>query len=278
MSILSKHKLNKNRDALLANDFGKASVNEVLRAVQDAFSILPTVGNKISGKFSVVRAREINSEKEDITDFLTFGPPPISETSQGRANLVGYPVMYAATDGRTAMREIGAIPGQEYYVSIWEKRLETPIMVSLYTIHGSPSTDLHHWVKDALKFVVNEIGLLPKDTDKFLHAMKLRSALFLMENYDISARLAHGLIFNKSELADAVIYPSVVENNRCCFAISPEFTYSSMKLVRVYRMVFSEGFIFRSMARGRPEKGKLDWKKTGEYEIDEEEHRYLGGG
>lgn len=215
MFFPSKHKLNLNRDALLAQDFGKASVNDVIRSVQDAFGIIPTIGNLRSGPFAVVRARKIDPARENIRDFRSFGPPPISETSQGRANIVGYPVMYATTDARTAMREISAIPGEEYYVSIWEKNISVPMSISLYTWHASDEVDLRKWVDDAMEFVIKDLKILPKDRKKFLHAMTLRSSLFTMDQYDISSRLAHGLMFNNSQSSNAIIYPSVTSRFKC---------------------------------------------------------------
>ncbi len=152
--------------------------------------------------------------------------------------------------------------------------------ISLYTWHASEKADLKKWVNDAMEFVIKNLKILPKDKKKFLHAMALRSSLFTMDHYEISSRLAHGLLFHNSQPSNAIIYPSIVEKNRCCFAISPDFTYKHMRLARAYRMEFSHGWIFRSLARGRPldsDENILEWKETGEYEIDEEERKYLAG-
>jgi hypothetical protein len=285
LKVKSKHKLNVAHDTLTMRDFSGCSINEATRSVQSTYGILPTIGNKISGSFRIVRARKINEAVEDITDFRTFGPPPIGETSEGRANVVGYPVLYATTSARTAMREINPNPGDEYFVSIWEKSESVkPLLISLYSLHSNGGTKfdssgefVNQWVKDAISFVTTDLKISKAKKHDFLHAMKLRSSLFTMSHYNISSRLAHGLIFDSNVACDAIVYPSIADEGQFCFAVSPDYTYEHMRLVRVYRMVYSEGWIFRSLARGKPAEGNqqmLEWKNTGEYEIDDNERSY----
>ena len=276
MKLPSKHKLNLNRDSLIKEDFSNASIYEVSQAVQKAFGILPTIGNQLTGKFAVIRARKINLEKEDIDNPSTFGAPSIDLTGKGRANLIGYPVFYAATDSRTSMREINAIDGDEYFVSVWEKNPEVPIQIALYTLHASKETDLGNWVKDAMRFTMKKMQTLPKNRATFSHAMKLRSALFTSETYDISSKISHKLLYDRSQAADAIIYPSVVEEGRCCFAVLPSFVKKHFTLVRCYRMLFSPppATNCRLMARGNLDGNKLTWEETGQFELDEIDYKY----
>lgn len=286
MKIPSKHKINIAHDELLSKNFSGTSVNEVIRSVEKTYGLLPTIGNQISSSFRLIRAREINPEREDITNKLTFGPPPIQETREGRANIVGYPVLYGATSARTAMREINAEPGKEYFVSIWDKKADAePLLISLYALHAEggtiqdPSSKfINEWVKNATEFLIRELRINKSSRKTFMHAIKLRSSLFTMSHYGISSRLAHSLLFDNTNRCNGIVYPSVADDRQVCFAISPDYAYQSMSLVRIYKMVFSEGWIFRSLARAIPDKdnGLLDWQNTGEYEIDDEEREYMG--
>lgn len=276
MKLLSKHKLNLEFENLTKSDFSDSSVSEILKAVQDAFGILPTVGNQITREFAVIRARKIDAYKEDITDPNTFGSPLSLHARKGRANLIGAPVFYGATDSRTAMREIHAVDGFEYYVSIWEKSADVPMLVALYTLHAEKNHDLSQWVKDAANYVMNGLQIPQKDRPMFFHAMRLRSKLFTDSSYDISSKLAHGLLYDPTQAADAIIYPSVQEAGRVCFAIHPEFVQSNFVNIRCYRMVFSPGWIFRVMGRGSCRNKRMEWEETGAYELDDIDRKYIG--
>ena len=93
---------------------------------------------------------------------------------------------------------------------------------------------------------------------------------------NITSKMAHNVIYNKSALSQGLVYPSVIDPYRCNIALNPDFVTNNMQLVRIYKMVWSGAFIFRILARGSPKDGHVVWKKTGSYEWDELDRKYSG--
>lgn len=260
---------------LLKTDFGRASIGSVKRALGDALGPLPEINRPMKDTSAVIRARTIDEAKEDITKPETFGAPPSIETTQGRANLINFPVLYGTFDARTAMQEIKVPLHTECYVAIWE--FESAVAtVTTFLSNAEKRNDF---------FVTND--RLPKDVHKKLkggytkssldQGMKLRAELFTDENYDITSKIAHDIIHNNSSQSHGILYPSVIDPYRCNIALNPDFVAANMRCALVYKMVWSGAFIFRMLARGVNEKGVVVWKQTGSWEFDDLDRKYLGG-
>ena len=260
---------------VLKRDFNGASIGEVKRAIGMALGPLPYINWSIDNSWAVIRARDIDASKEDITNPDTFGAPPAIETSQGRANLVNHPVFYGTFDSRTAMQEIKVPLGTECYVSIWEFRKDTPVITTFLTAIDDKN-DL---------FGLN--NLIPKRVPKGLKggyttkslelALKLRANAFISSNYEFTSKIAHDIIYNNHASSVGLIYPSVVDPYRCNMALNPNYVTQNMECVRIYKMVWSGAFLFRVLARGSLQNSKIIWQETGSYEKDNIDHKYIGG-
>lgn len=258
---------------VLKTDFNGASIGQVKRAIKSSLGPLPFINWPMDGSWAVIRARQINESKEDITQKSTFGAPPDIETSQGRANLVNHPVLYGTFDSRTAMQEIKAPLNSECYVSIWEFK-KTPI-ISTFLSSVDPKNDL----VGLNKLIPTELpkGLEGVYTIKSLnYALKLRASAFTSSNYEFTSKVAHDVIYNNVAKSVGVLFPSVVDPYRCNIALNPQYVNQEMECVRVYKMIWSGAFIFRVLARGSLENGIIHWEKTGSYEFDEIDRKYIG--
>jgi hypothetical protein len=271
---LSDHfKIKRKFEHVLKTDFNGASIGQVKRAIESSLGPLPFINWPMDTSWAVIRARQINESREDITQKSTFGAPPDIETSQGRANLVNHPVLYGTFDSRTAMQEIKAPLNSECYVSIWEFKKPPIISTFLSTV------DLKNDLFGLNKLIPTELprGLEGGYTIKSLnYALKLRASAFTSSNYEFTSKVAHDVIYNNVAKSVGVLYPSVVDPYRCNIALNPQYVTQEMECVRVYKMIWSGAFIFRILARGSLENGSIHWEKTGSYEFDEIDRKYSG--
>ncbi len=259
---------------VLKRDFNGSSIGEVKRAIDMALGPLPHINWPMDNSWAVIRARNIDESREDITNLNTFGAPPAIETSQGRANLVNHPVFYGTFDSRNAMQEIDVPLGTECYVSIWEFKKNTPVVTTFLT-GVDEKNDLYG---------VNK--LIPKDVPQGLEggyskkslelALKLRASAFTSSNYEFTSKIAHDIIYNNVAKSSGLLYPSVVDPYRCNIALNPDYVALNMECVRLYKMVWNGTFIFRVLARGSLLNGKILWEETGTFEDDDIDHKYRG--
>lgn len=272
-SLSERFQMKRKFEQVLKNDFNGASIGEVKRAIENSLGPLPFINWPMDRSWAVMRARQINESKEDITQQKTFGAPPNIETSQGRANLINHPVLYGTFDSRTAMQEIKAPLNSECYVSIWEFR--NPPIVSTFLSGVDQKNDL---------FGLNK--LIPTDLPKELeggytikslnYALKLRAQAFTSSNYEFTSKIAHDVIYNNAARSVGLLYPSVVDPYRCNIALNPQYVAREMECVRVYKMIWSGAFIFRTLARGSLVADSINWEETGSYEFDEIDQKYSG--
>ena len=261
-------------EQVLKKDFNGASIGTVKRAMDSALGPLPYINWSMDNSWAPMRARYIDESKEDVTNPNTFGAPPAIETSQGRANLINQPVFYGTFDSRTAMHELNVPLETICYVSIWEFKKITPILT---TFLGS--VDQENDLYGLNKFMPTSVpmGLKGGYTNMTLkYALKLRANAFIQSNYEFTSKIAHDIIYNKDAKSDGLVYPSVVDPYRCNVALNPDYVAANMQCVRIYKMVWSGAFIFRTLARGSSLNGKVFWEETGSYEFDEIDHKYLG--
>ncbi|MEM9360697.1 MAG: RES domain-containing protein [Pseudomonadota bacterium] len=255
-------------------DFNQASIGQVKRALRDALGPLPEINWPLDKSWAVIRARVVNPENEDISLPSTFGAPPPIETSQGRANLVNFPVFYGTFDARNAMQELDVDVGTECYVSIWGFEKETPIATTFLS-GAAEKNDLARLQGKLPEMPLEQLkGGYTKSS--LAKGMELRASAFTQGNYELTSKIAHDIIYNRSALSDALIYPGVKDPYRCNIALNPDFVNANMHCVRVYKMVWSGAFIFRMLARATNDNGKLDWQPTGSFELDEVDRKYSG--
>lgn len=260
---------------LVKTDFNGTSIGIVKRALRDALGPLPEINWPMNDTFAVTRARTIDETKEDITNPITFGAPPSIETSQGRANLVNFPVFYGTFDARTAMQEIKVPLDTECYVVIWEFESAVPT-VTTFLSNAEKSNDF--WkLNDRLPKRPHTMLKGGYTKSSFYQGMKLRAELFTHENYDITSKIAHDIVHNNSSRSHGILYPSVIDPYRCNIALNPGFVAAHMRCAVVYKMVWSGAFIFRTLARGKNENGVMVWKETGSWEFDDSDSKYIGG-
>jgi len=279
MSKITKATLDKRYQSLIIKDFSTHRVEEVKEEVQKAFtpiSPLPYINNIINSEMYFLRARIIDEQKEDISKIETFGSPPPNFTNIGRANLEKEPVFYATLESLLSMQEIKANKGDICYISAWKKPLYPPMHVTLMNMHVEKNSWLYKWVESSKQEVINTFGLRGEKLDMFFHAMQLRSRLFTEPNYHLTSKLSHDIIYSKSAKSDSLLYPSVINEKKCNFAISNDFAKKHLELRRVYKYVFNNGRIHRLLARGKVENNKVIWEDTGKFNLDDEDIRIRG--
>ena len=259
---------------LLKTDFNQKSIGQVKRALRGVLGPLPEINWPMNRSWAVIRARVVDESTEDISNPTTFGAPPEFETTQGRANLVNFPVFYGTFDARNAMHELEVALGTECFISIWEFEKRTPIATTF--LSGAAS-------KNDLAILQERLPQFPlaQMTGGYTHSslakgLELRAKAFTSGNYEFTSKIAHDIIHNHSAKSDGLIYPGAKDPYRCNIALHPKFVSENMRCVLVYKYVWSGAFIFRMLARATNDGGVLNWKPTGSFEMNELDHKYNG--
>lgn len=126
--MLEKVKRDVEKWKILSNQRGAVPLEDALLLFKKHFEYFPsvTIPDATHG-MSVFRTRVIAKDStEDITDPKTFSYAPVTRTlGYQRANTPGYPVFYAAIDGKTALQELRindnepVKPGDQIFLSEW---------------------------------------------------------------------------------------------------------------------------------------------------------------
>lgn len=259
---------------LLKTDFNQASIGQVKRALRGVLGPLPEINWLMNRTWAVIRARVIDESIEDISNPATFGAPPEIETTQGRANLVNFPVFYGTFDGRNAMHELEVPLGTECFVSIWEFENRTPTATTFLS-GAARKNDLAILQERLPQFPLAHMtgGYTNSSLAK---GLELRADAFSSGNYEFTSKIAHDIIHNHSAKSDGLIYPGAKDPYRCNIALHPSFVRENMRCVLVYKYVWNGAFIFRMLARATNEDGIMLWKPTGSFELDELDRKYNG--
>lgn len=259
---------------LLKADFNQKSIGQVKRSLRGALGPLPEINWPMNQSWAVIRARVIDESVEDISKPATFGAPPEIETTQGRANIVNFPVFYGTFDSRNAMHELDVDLGTECYVSIWEFVRNTPTATTFLSA-ADKENDLSILQETMPQLPMAKLkgGYTQSSLKK---GLELRAKAFTSGNYEFTSKIAHDIIHNRSAQSDGLIYPGVRDPYRCNIALNPKFVTENMRCALAYKMVWSGAFIFKILARATNEKDVMVWKPTGSYEMDERDYKYTG--
>lgn len=281
MAIIRKYRntkrLTDNYKNLLRQDLSGLSVIEIESKLKEVLGPLPQINWPINKSFSVIRARYVDPDKEDITDPATFAAPPSHKTDQGRANIEHHPAFYGSFDARTAMQEIKVPKNTECYVSIWEFKTKPPTLTTFLSRVEA---------KNHFASLYDNVPIVPPKNlediytrSSFKRAMQLRAKLFTSPGYEVTSRIAHNINYNKSAQSDGILYPSVIDPYQCNVALSPKFAEQHMECVLVVRQVWSGAFIFRTLGGAEMNGAKLDWKGVQDFDITTGfAGKYMGGG
>ena len=101
--------------------------------------------------------------------------------------------------------------------------------------------------------------------------------MFTIDNYDLTAKIAHNIIYNNKAESQGLLYPSVIDPYRCNIALNQEFVKQNMRCVVVYKQIWTGAFVHRTLGRGVNENGKILWKKNSEWEFPDEIDRRFSG-
>ena len=274
MDFPSIDKLNQAYHSLIREDFTSASVAQVLRAIESALGRLPEVNIVLNGKVSLVRARKVNEDRCDVSNINTFGMPPRIETRLNRANLIGYPVFYASTNSDIAMQEIRASIGSEYYVSVWDKPPAVDMRISVLLLSAVENNELGGWIKAGIDRLEKELNVSKDILPRIMHSIRLRSRLFTESNYDITAKMAHNLLYFRASNSDAIVYPSVVNEQKNNFAVNSDFVNKYLIPQRCYKFKYIGKEPNKLLSRGLVIEEKIEWLKTGHFQLDAVDSSY----
>jgi hypothetical protein len=265
---------------VLSNQKGGISTEDALLLFKKHFQYFPSVMiPDATHGLNVYRTRVIlKDSKEDITNPKTFSYAPNASSYQ-RANTPGYPVFYAAIDGKTALQELrvnGIEPvkrGDQIYLSEWRVKpgekcnlncLTTPDLIGDEYFVGPIAQQLNI----AIPLILSK--LQPELREIQIYVMAELASIFLKGSYFQSGIIAHHLIYEsrdrKTGHADGVIYPSCANNFESLnYALHPHFVDNNMEIVSVRKISFdeftNEGFQLTNTYFAKQVGDKIQWSK-----------------
>lgn len=188
--------------------------------------------------------RDLNKEKEDITNPNSFTYPPNKYCNyNGRANIKGNSVFYGAFDSKTAVIETKPEKKQIQYFTTWKNITKADPFFATFLPFDLP---MHNLFKEysikkyiGIEFMCNNIGL---QKSQELIELNGRFAKWFQTGkppYSITSWISN--TYMKSHNVDFIVYPSVQrESKTFCIAYSKGYVDKNLRLDRVIEYEISE--------------------------------------
>ncbi len=241
VKLPTQHQLKINLVKLHSKSYTVSSVED---AIEEANKLIGTVfepATIFSETFDLYRARIDLSPDEEL-NAASFYNPPANYTRLGRANLVGNPVFYGSFDPATPCLELSAKSGDPIWVAAFVKAKNAKLAVRDFSIphpyRPSESNPQHQATEQLVHQLVtdNHPDLFTLHTSEhLLEAIRAYSYIFVMDNYELSARIAHYWIHNADSQVPAIMYSSNMNNLKLNLAIRPEALQQYFTLESVYK-------------------------------------------
>ena len=232
-------------------------------------------------RLTLYRARIISKDsKANISNPKTFSyPPPEKCTTYQRASVPGFPVFYAAMDGKTALEELRNFAnepikkGDQIYLSEW--RTKEHAMYSLNYLTLTNIIGDEYLYSDITQNINKEFKRIFKGQtrafrNKQRHLFDKVSNIFLNgKNYLQSGIIAYEIMYATPNIQgikiDGIMYPSCSNNFRSVnCALLPEFVDKALELKSVRKVSFEEftndGANSTIKYFGVPKNDKVIWK------------------
>ena len=183
-------------------------------------------------KMIFMRGKKIH--KNNITPVENHFSYPPSDFCKvlGRANYPNYPVFYAGESGSVICDEVEIIEDELFHLGIFRTKESVSLNCVLF-LHDELN-DMNGWknvLTESKKYVRDQVS-----SEKFgsvWSKIQEASNIFRLDRskYDLTATIAYEWIYNKG--MDAIIYPSVRNDNFCNFALNPKFVDDNLELYKV---------------------------------------------
>lgn len=270
----------KNLQILDKIDFTNYTTSEIYNKFHDLALTIPILGAKLTAVdgingYNLYRARlsKTISKEEDLSLIQTFSfpSPSVCKINQ-RANIKFKSVFYCADEPYPAIKECGAIDGDEAYLSIWE--IKASRSLKYVTCLPDKLPEGNTWEEYG---TYHHNFLIEKQTasDKNLlkHKIALRNLItqkFMVEEppYHLSSMLANEYLYHHP--ADLIMYPSVKTfQGYTNFAFHPNIVLNHLKCIKILKLKDFSNDInqFNIASIGHIENDRINWKKPTKKDI-----------
>jgi len=259
----------KNLEKLKKYNFNDYSPDEIYHKYHDLALILPSLGAKLVFKeingYVLYRARLSRTigKNEDLSLIQSFSfPPPSVCKNKQRANINYKSVFYCADEAFPAIKECGAIDGEEGYLSIWKINANRDLNYASCLPEKLPHKN--RWVEyGAFHHTFLRENQTLENKSLLNHKIALRNLItdkFMKEKapYHLSSMLANEYPYYQNN--DLLLYPSVQTFQEYTnFAIHPNAALKQLECFKIYK--------FKLVEQGK-EQVKLNFLSIGDIEND----------
>lgn len=237
-------------------------------AIREAYGLEAMVSCTLyDEKFGFIRGRRADSTTIKPLDNLFSYPPPEFCKSFGRANVPGFPVFYASDSVDVIADEVRLEDGDWIHVAVFFTP-DPVTMEFLLLLHDGFSGDpewagLRDEIRNHISKHPDDFGRTPLVWDRIQN-----SALqFRLDNYQDTSAISHFWLYEKG--VDAIVYPSIRNDNWCNFAVSPTFVDRHVKCYRVYACRWVGGQMEAHFTGTPDEDNKIAWSDFSSKDYDE---------
>ena len=186
---------------------------------------------KFPKNFILYRGRKnIDKEKEDISNPKTFSYPPVEYCNEnGRAHILQKPVFYCAEYFSTALFELRANMDDDIYIGIWRLKDYVSTKIHFKVTEENLKESIFHYTYKKVTDQLSEQGINQINNNEVFKEK------YTEESYPyINSSLFSYVLLYEQDI-DFIIYPSAQHNERYTnIAIRPEYIDTNMELDSVY--------------------------------------------
>lgn len=220
---------------------------------------LGDVGSSVLQGVRMVFFRGRTVDPKDLTPKANhFSYPPAEYClTYGRANIPGFPVFYAGESPAVVLDELHIKIGDWLHLAVFKMPIPADIelMLLIHDQFCAPS----RWadLRNELREHVRNSDALAGRPDETWDRMQQTPMQFRREDYSDTAAISHFWLHEKN--IDAVVYPSIRNDEYCNFALSPDFVDHHVQLHCVHACRWTGKYLELRYV-GRTEDGRsLNW-------------------
>ena len=237
--------------------------SSIRRKLVELFGFYEIINFSFGFEWPIWRARKCECG-EGYVNLRDLSYPPPEQTSAGRLNNPGQPVLYASFNKFTAFTEVAA---EEDYLHVIgfvirrESKLRCSIIGEIFNTHRAGRAKTSEALGNELNRILNNSDYRAARSWVFLDAflsMLLADSTAASSDY-IHSRIVADLICEKMPDIDAIYYPSVALENGMNLAIKPDaadrlLEVSGTSVIKINRK-FDYGIYDFSLVRNSTECG-----------------------
>lgn len=246
----------------------------IYKKIEDKYG-LAVYGSRNHSNKNMVFARGRTADPNNLTtkENRFSYPPPEHCKMLGRANYPMHPVMYAGESPQIIADELNLNINDLFHLAIFYTPKPVNFEYLLLLHDGIAVTNKWRKTLDEFKevFKNNHPTSHPESPEKVWERVQSAAMAFRGNDYEETAAIAHHWLYGRG--IDAILYPSLHNDDYCNFALNPKFVDQNLVLYRVHACKWL-GDNLELHHTGYLDSGNMIWRNTSKEDHDELQNVY----